>query len=427
MPPTKIENAKVSITPPRWKSFWFSLKNFKDLPTTKDHYVETPDFSCNGHQWGLEIYPGGTEDANEGYMSASLYHLSEGSTTATYQVMIIDKFGKKVSKHIKSSITRGSFEGDQGLGCPNFVKRSHILDESQNILQSDGALTVVISIEEDPLTVFVPNNPLLKTIQGMFLDEDSADVCFEVVCSAEAWDNKREQRQVPMAEAKKGLKEKAKASGLFHAHHLILKKCAPMLADLFALDDDNNGRLATVTITDIKPDIFRHLLCCVYGWSVPDEDLATHAKDIIDAADKYSIIHLKLEAEAAYVKSIKITMDNAMDNLLYADAKNCALLKEAVIDFLAENSIEAVEKISFKDVPGYLMKDLLVVIGRNGKKDECDTAAVDELTTLSVSDLRRKLDEMGLDVDGSREAMIETIKDNAADSDDEDNNGDDDE
>ena len=58
---------------------------------------------------------------------------------------------------------------------------------------------------------------------------------------------------------------------------------------------------------------------------------------------------LKLEAEAAYVKSTDITMDNAMDNLLYADAKNCALLKEAVMNFLAENSAEAYEKISFDD------------------------------------------------------------------------------
>ena len=64
------------------------------------------------------------------------------------------------------------------------------------------------------------------------------------------------------------------------------------------------------------------------------------------------------------------------------------------------------------------MKDLLVAVGSysNCKKD-----AVDELTTLSVSDLRRKLDEMGVGVDGSREAMIESIKDNATNSDDDNN------
>jgi hypothetical protein len=77
-------------------------------------------------------------------------------------------------------------------------------------------------------------------------------------------------------------------------------------------------------------------------------------KDIINAADKYSIVNLKLEAEAVYLNSTIFTVDNAMDNLLYADAKNCALLKETVLDFLADwNSTEAINNISFADFPLY--------------------------------------------------------------------------
>jgi hypothetical protein len=114
------------------------------------------------------------------------------------------------------------------------------------------------------------------------------------------------------------------------------------------------------------------------------------------------------------VKSTGITMDNVMDNLLYADAKNCALLKEAVMNFLAENSVLAAEQISFSDVPGHLMKDLLVAFNRKGssKKEEGGTTP-DGLTSLSVSALRRRLEEKGLDIDGSREAMIESIKNNS--------------
>jgi hypothetical protein len=175
-----------------------------------------------------------------------------------------------------------------------------------------------------------------------------------------------------------------------------------MLADLFGSND-------TASITDVKPDIFRHLLFYVYGGSVSEEDLKTHARNIIDAADKYSIVNLKLEAEAVYVKSTNITIDNAINNLLYADAKNCALLKEAVMNFLAENSTEAAEKISFTDFPAHVVKDLLLAVGRNSKKDASGTN-VDVLTTLCVSDLRRMLHKMGLEVDGSREALIESIK-----------------
>jgi speckle-type POZ protein len=277
------------------------------------------------------------------------------------------------------------------------MERSDILGESSNTLDSDGTPAVAVSMKEDPSAVFVPKNPLNKLIQGMFLNEDTADICFEVSSAEKTFIF--------------GTTKKAKPSDLFHAHSQILKNCAPMLADLFDFDD-SDGKIATATITEIKPDIFRHLLCYVYGGSVPEKELKTHAKDIIDAADRYSIINLKLEAEATYVKSTKITMQNVMDNLLYADAKNCALLKEAVMNFLAENSSEAYEKLSFKDVPGYLMKDLLLAVINNSKKD-ASGATTDELTTLSVNDLRRKLDEMDLSVDGSREAMIESIRNNS--------------
>ena len=82
------------------------------------------------------------------------------------------------------------------------------------------------------------------------------------------------------------------------------------------------------------------------------------------------------------------------------------------MSFMAENSAEAYEKISFKDVPGYLMKDLLLAFSNNSKKEASGTTT-DELTSLSVNALRRKLAEKGLHVDGSREAMIESIKNNS--------------
>ena len=395
MPQVRIENAKVSVAQPLpgWKPFHFKVQNFKDLPTTRGHYVETPEFSCNGHMWSLRIYPGGKGDATEGYVSISLSHHSEENISFNYVLEIIDKVGRK--KNIKSGTC--SFQ-DLGWACSkNFIKRSKILDESKNILHSDGALTVSISIQEEPSDVFVPKNPLLNIIQDMFLDEDTADICFEVIGTTEVM----------------GEQKRAKSSEIFHAHSQILKKCAPMLTDLFDLDG-GGGKISTAIISDVKPDIFRHMLYYVYGGSVPDGELKTHAKDIIDAADKYSIVNLKLEAEAAYVKSTGITMDNVMDNLLYADAKNCALLKEAVMNFLAENSVLAAEQISFSDVPGHLMKDLLVAFNRKGSsKNEEGGTTTDDLTSLSVSALRRRLEEKGLDIDGSREAMIESIKNNS--------------
>jgi hypothetical protein len=369
-----------------WASIQFHFRNFATRRKTKGrHSIPSPEFTCNGHQWQLRLYPHGSK-ADEGYVSARVYHLSEGSITAAFEIKILDKFGNVK----KARGWKYVFNGYKNWGWKNFISRSDILDTSQNILDSNGTLTVVISMEvvEEPTTAFVPKNPFVDMILKKFNDETTADVCFEV------------------ADERKGKKKKkAKLSVSFHAHRLILNMCAPTFAAFFGSND-------TASITDVKPGIFRHLLFYVYGGKVPEEELKTHAKDIIDAANKFSIPNLKLEAELVYVASTKITLDNAIDNLLYADTKNCALLKEAVMNFLAEHCTEAAEKISFDDVPGHVAKDLLVAFSRN-YKTKSNGADVDELTTLCVSALRRKLNKMGLEVDGSREAMIASIKSNS--------------
>ncbi|KAL7426058.1 hypothetical protein ACHAXM_000296 [Skeletonema potamos] len=377
------------------KSFRFLFHNFATLRTTKNHYIVSPEFTCNGRQWQLGLYPGGCIEGTEGNVSAYVHHLSEGSITAAFEIKILDKFGN-VKRTGSGKVV---FNGIYSRGCYNFISRSDILDTSQCVLDSNGTLTVVVSmeVEEAPTSAFVPKNPLVNMIKEMFNDATTADVCFEVV-NISSDDEKEEQ------------KKKAKSLTSFHAHRSILKMCAPMLAAICE-HDDGSGMVAA-SITDVKPEIFHHLLFYVYGGKVPEEELKTHAKDIIDAADKYSIVNLKLKAEAVYVESTKITLDNALDNLLYADSKNCALLKESVMYFLAENSTEAAEKITFADVPGHVIKDLLVAFSSNNKIEANGTSG-DELTTLCVSALRRKLHKMGLDVDGSREAMIASIKSNS--------------
>ncbi len=90
------------------------------------------------------------------------------------------------------------------------------------------------------------------------------------------------------------------------------------------------------------------MLSYVNGGSIAEEELEAFAKYYIDAADKYSIVNRKLEAEAVYLTKTKLTFGNAMNNLLYADAINCALLKETVLDFLTENSTEAINN---KEIP----------------------------------------------------------------------------
>ena len=96
-----------------------------------------------------------------------------------------------------------------------------------------------------------------------------------------------------------------------------------------------------------------------------------------------------------------------MDNLLYADSKNLALLKEAVMDYIVKNKGDIIGKVSFSNVPGDMITDVLTAMARGEETGEGDSK---DFNKMRVGTLRKMLDEKGLDVDGSREAMIALLK-----------------
>ena len=206
--------------------------------------------------------------------------------------------------------------------------------------------------------------------------------------------------------------KKKKTTTTFHAHRLILQDGASTLAEMCKPSLDG-GSVATIAISDVKPEIFKHMLYYIYGGKLTVKKLKANSKDIIDACDKYGLVSLKLEAEVSYVKSTEFTAENMMDNLLYAESKNLALLKEAVMDYIVENKDHIIGKVSFDDVPGSMITDILSAVSR-GEQREDDTSgnAIINYNKMRVGTLRKMLHEKGLDVDGSREAMIALLKEN---------------
>jgi len=83
------------------------------------------------------------------------------------------------------------------------------------------------------------------------------------------------------------------------------------------------------------------------------------------------------------------------------------------MDFIAENRKEAVTKLSFEQFPGHLVKDLLTAMNRNVDKGST-SADANDFSMMRVSTLRKILDQKGLDVDGSREAMVSRLEQRSA-------------
>eukprot|EP00578_Thalassiosira_sp_NH16_P019368 CAMPEP_0181082578 /NCGR_PEP_ID=MMETSP1071-20121207/3696_1 /TAXON_ID=35127 /ORGANISM="Thalassiosira sp., Strain NH16" /LENGTH=337 /DNA_ID=CAMNT_0023164173 /DNA_START=43 /DNA_END=1053 /DNA_ORIENTATION=+ len=223
---------------------------------------------------------------------------------------------------------------------------------------------------------FIPTNPLTQGILKMLGDENSADVVFEV--------NGREK---------------------IFAHRLILHASAPSLAELCA--DANENTMITVPITNVEPDLFRHLLYYVYGGAIPDEVMSERSKEIIEAADRLGIANLKVEAEGWYVNSTPITWENFVNNFIFSDTKKCALLKEKVMGFLVEDEKVSLDRLSNQDVPQSesMLIDFLTALSMK----KCNGEAY-EFKTMSVNRLRRKLEQEGLGVDGTREMLVHSLE-----------------
>ena len=402
----------VGTPPPdfrEWSRTNLYYHGFADLQSERSNHhsnqVSSKVFNCGGFKYVMGLFPGGMdhEDVDEGMASIVLVCKAHEPINIEYGFSFKDNTGREVGGGGASRVKQfgpylgvGVISEDNIDLVPNFAKRSTLLKSLVN-----GTLVVELRMRpKDPTRPppFIPENPSkCKIIQSMFMDEGSSDIVIEV-----------DEQQ-----AKDNSMKMAKTSPvIFHAHRFILEKCSTPLYDMCELGEDTNN--PTIRITDVSPTIFRHLLAYMYGREVSVAEMKSHAKEIIDMADRFGVSGLKLEAEAFIVRETTLTMENVMDYLHFADMKNCALLKEATMDFIVENKVEVLEKVSLNDAPGGLLADVLAAVARgenarngNAVPSVCEG---DQYITMRVSELRSKADAKGLYVDGSREMLIAALK-----------------
>jgi hypothetical protein len=118
---------------------------------------------------------------------------------------------------------------------------------------------------------------------------------------------------------------------------------------------------------------------------------------------------MKLSAEYALIKA-DIDVTNAAALLVFADAHSCALLREADVDIFRVQPILIMASAGWSKVAESvdLLQELMKILASN-KEAACSDSVVNP---TRVSDLRQKLDEKGLDVDGTHQMLIDRV-DNA--------------
>ncbi|KAL7540669.1 hypothetical protein ACHAWF_006749 [Thalassiosira exigua] len=376
-------NARPDIAVTEVGTWTFHLRfgGFETLPTTLGVFVESPEFDCHGRQWQLRVYPYGSKASDYGDVVATLFSKVKFPRVDELIPMLAlvgpGGYQKQFPQlHMNTSPYWDSWTTKLGRAT---VRTSFV---------QEGSLVVQVHLgkneqadEYAPSSPFIPANPFGHVILKQFMNEQSADVLFEVGNKKASDDGRKRVKTIPTT---------------FYAHRFVLEHCAPLLFDTCTSSGENIR--TPIKIDNVDSDIFHHLLYYVYGGKIDIDDIEENAKAIISAADRFGIVNLKLEAEASLVASTEITVDNVMELLMYANDKNCALLKEAAMDYLA-NSESALDTVSFSDVPGHLMKDLLASVHVNND--------------VRVNTLRMKLHEKGSDIDGSRETMMALLEENS--------------
>ena len=287
--------AKHVGTPPPGFREWFRTNlyfhRFADFIAGDDESsMLSEEFKCGGFKWSVVLFPG-LDEADEGMASIALVSCSRHPVSVEYGFSFKDSTGREVgcgASHAREFGPQVDGNIELAINCdlvPNFAKRSTLLKSLEN-----GTLVIEFRMRpKDPTKPppFIPENPSrCEIIQSMFMDKGSSDILIEV-----------DEQQ-----AKDNAMKMVKTSPvIFHAHRFILKKCSAPLYDMYGLGDDTINH--TIHITNISPTIFRYLLKYMYGRKVSENKMKSHAKEIIDMADRYGVCGLKLEVEACLVKT----------------------------------------------------------------------------------------------------------------------------
>ena len=216
----------------------------------------------------------------------------------------------------------------------------------------------------------------------------------------------------------------------FKAHQLIIANLAKPLYDIAMIeaetvdnnDTDNNNEgdegddECNVVLEDIDESTFSAILESLYIGKMPKKlESVEEGKRIIVACDKFGCYDLKLKVELLLANNL-MSGKNAMDLLLFAESYTCPILKSHTMMMYRENPEQVMEgnKDDWSSIEQHpkLPSDLLwyTNIDFPNRVTYCSTDhSKDDYKRYNVFDLIKVLRDWNLDIDGSREILLERV------------------
>ena len=368
----------------------FLFHNFKDLKEERGDSVYTPPLEAFGYLWRVVLYPRGNIDSSSetGYISCYLQYVGD----VNYKPAA--KYSFRCKDCCYECETRVFDDNRKMLGLSSYLKRKEVLEQC---LEADGSLVIDVDLQitADSKRVWYPKKLQREEILVQSYS-DSSNTTSDIVFVVEGMD--------------------------YHAHKMILSLRAKTLYELskeqYITSDDDQPR---VPLSHIKGETFRKILEYIYTVNTtPKIDNEASATELLLAADRFDCTQLKLYVESTIVDKF-LTTDNAASMLVLGDSHSCALLKEAAMNMYAFDPIAVQESEGWSSVEESqrLIMEILKSVSlkltqsKNGETTNNSTIQGNAAATiehLDVSSLREQLQDKRLDLDGSREILVERLK-----------------
>ncbi|VAI11075.1 BTB/POZ and MATH domain-containing protein 2-like [Triticum dicoccoides] len=277
-----------------------------------DKFISSSDFSVDGYDWNIRIYPGGwKEEDNAPYVSAFLNMCSKPTTgvKVKFTLSLLEKDGKVSNLKSETHTFQSNY-----WGWPKYIEKSKL---KELLSRNDDCITIrcVLTVIKEPRTedsttvVSVPQSDLQTHFTNMLKDGEGVDVKFNV------------------------------GGQLFSAHRCVLAaRSLVFKAELFGQMKETTKR--RIKIGDMEPIIFEALLHFIYTDSWPsncDLDQNVELQHLLVAADRYGLERLKVICEGKLCQ--KIDVQTVATTLALAEQHHAAQLKNACLRYLSSQDV----------------------------------------------------------------------------------------
>mmetsp|Transcript_26032 Transcript_26032/g.38478 ORF Transcript_26032/g.38478 Transcript_26032/m.38478 type:complete len:409 (-) Transcript_26032:150-1376(-) len=383
--PHKIAGRTVIGSPPikftgKAETMIFDIHDFAEREEKRNKMFFTGEIVAHGFPWKLQIYPRGSYEG--AYNDFSVYLNYAGNIAKGHSFFF--------SAKIRTKITEKLFEKNECTnektkwGFDNFKQRNAVIN---NDCDENGMLTIFVDIEVAMRTAPVWYPTLTgheDFLSRLYKSRDkTADLSFIV----------------------------GKSRKKCNAHKLILELQAKELLEL-VLAESSDGEENNILLENIDEAAFETMIEFIYtGKKLELNDDMYVTESILMTANYFGCIDLKLYLESVMIEKI-LNASTAARLLLFADSYCCALLKESAMD------IHMMDHLGFIGGEGWsrlqespkLLSELLCYRSSCRKSYSSFIESDEQVEDIDVTSLRERLEGSNLDVDGSREVLVERWK-----------------